>query len=185
MTSSAEIHSYVGGNHPRQDALDKVTGEAGYVHDMELPGMLWARIKTSPHARARIVKIDTSRARALPGVRAILTGEELDHLLGLYMADKRILARDVVRYQGDQVAAVAAESEAVAAEACSLIEVEYEPLPPVLDVEEAIKEGATLVHPELHTYQYMKGVFHPVAHSNVAHHQKIRKGDVALGFAEA
>ncbi len=184
-TTNPPHHQYVGGNHPRQDALDKVTGEAAYVHDMELPGMLWARLKTSPHARARIVSIDTAKARALPGVRAVLTGEELDYHLGLYMADKQILAREVVRYQGDQVAAVAAESEAVAAEACNLIEMEYEILPPVLDVEEAMEEGATLVHPDLHTYQYMKGVFHPVPHSNVAHHQKIRKGDVEQGFAQA
>ncbi len=185
MPSENHLHKYVGGNHPRQDALDKVTGEAQYVHDLALPGMLWARLKVSPYASARIVRIDTSRAQKLPGVRAVLTGEELDYHLGLYMADKRILARPVVRYQGDQVAAVAAETEELAAEACELIEVEYEPLAPVFDVEEAIKDGTPLVHPELHTYHYMKGVFNPIAHSNIAHHQKIRKGDIEKGFAEA
>jgi len=179
------VHRYVGGNHVRQDAFDKVTGEADYVHDLALPGMLHARIKISPHASARIVKVDVSQALALPGVRVVLTGEELDHQLGLYMADKRILARGVVRYQGEPVVAVAAESEAIAAEACELVQVEYEPLPAVLDVEAALAEGAALVHPDLHTYSHMKGVFFPVPHSNIAHHQKIRKGDVERGFVEA
>jgi len=178
-------HRYVGGNHPRPDAYDKVTGEAQYVHDMALPGMLHARIRTSPHASARIVSIDVSRAAALPGVYVVLTGAELDHQLGLYMADKRILARSVVRYQGDPVVAVAAQTEAIAAHACDLVQVEYEPLVPVLDPEAAISEGAPLVHPDLHTYSHMKGVFFPVPHSNIAHHQKIRKGDVERGFAES
>jgi CO/xanthine dehydrogenase Mo-binding subunit len=182
---SGAVHRYVGGEHPRQDARDKVTGEAVYVGDMALPGMLWARIKVSPHASARIVRVDTARARALPGVRAVLAGDALDQRLGLYMADKRILAREVVRYQGDPVAAVAADSEAIAARACELVEVEYEPTPPVLDVEEALRPGAPLVHPELASYHYMKGVFFPVAGSNIAHHQKIRRGDLARGFARA
>ena len=180
MTSK---HSYVGGNHPRPDAFDKVTGEAVYVPDMGLPGMLHARMRISPHAAARILRVDTERARALPGVRVVLTGDALDHQLGLYMADKRILARGVVRYQGEPVVAVAAETEAIAAEACDLVEVEYEPLPAVLDPEAALLEGAPLVHPDLHTYSHMKGVFFPVPHSNIAHHQKIRKGDVERGFA--
>jgi CO/xanthine dehydrogenase Mo-binding subunit len=101
------------------------------------------------------------------------------------MADKRVLARDQVRYQGEPVAAVAAESEELAAEACELVEVEYEPLPAVLDVEEAIRPGAPLVHPDLGSYRWMKGVFFPVPGSNIAHHQKIRKGDVEQGFAAA
>jgi len=101
------------------------------------------------------------------------------------MADKRVLARGFVRYQGDPVAAVAAETEEIAAEAVRLIEIEYQPLPAVLDVEEAVREGASLVHPDLGSYRYMKGVFHPKPGTNVAHHQKIRKGDVERGFAQA
>ena len=183
--SAGRSHTHVGGNHPRADALDKVTGEATYVPDMSFPGMLHARMVTSPHASARIARIRVEEARALPGVRAVLTGDRLDHQLGLYMADKRILAREVVRYQGEPVAAVAADSEAIAAEACDRIQVEYEPLPAVLDPEAALSEGAPLVHPDLHTYSHMKGVFFPVPHSNIAHHQKIRKGDVERGFARA
>lgn len=185
MSDTERKHIYVGGNHPRQDALDKVTGEAIYVHDMAQPGMLHARIKTAPHAAARILTINTARAEALPGVRVVLTGAELEHQLGLYMADKRILAREVVRYQGEAVAAVAAETEAVAAAACDLIEVEYEALPFIFDPEEALADDAPLVHPDLHTYSHMKGVFFPQANTNIAHHQKIVKGDVEQGFAAA
>jgi len=181
----SDKHQYVGGNGPRLDAIDKVTGAAMYVPDIIVPGMLYARMKVSPHAHARIVRIDTSRARALAGVRAVLVGSELDYTLGLYLRDRPILARDVVRYQGEPVAAVAAESEAVAVRACELIEVEYEPLPAVLDPEQAVADTSVLVHPQLHTYPYMKGVFSPQAHTNVAHHQNIIKGNLEQGFAEA
>jgi len=185
MSGSTPKHQYVGGNFPRPDAYDKVTGEAIYVDDMAMPGMLYGRFLTSPHASARIVSVDTSKAAALPGVRAILTGDELDYRLGLYMSDKRVLARGFVRYQGDHVAAVAADTEAIAAEACAQIDVQYEPLPAVLDPAEGLAEDAPLVHPELHTYSYMKGVFHPVPHSNIAHHQRIYRGDMEQGFADA
>ncbi len=181
----SDKHQYVGGNGPRLDALDKVTGAAMYVPDLVVPGMLHARMKVSPHAHARVVRVDTSKAEALKGVRAVLVGSELDYTLGLYMRDRPILAREVVRYQGEPVAAVAAESEDIALRACELIEVAYEPLPAVLDVEQAVAGGALLVHPELHTYQYMKGVFWPEPHTNVAHHQKIIKGDLQQGFAQA
>jgi CO/xanthine dehydrogenase Mo-binding subunit len=181
----SDKHQYVGGNSPRGDALDKVTGAALYAHEMSIAGMLHGRMKLSPHAHARIVRVDTTKAQALQGVRAVLVGSELDYRLGLYMIDKSILARDVARYQGEPVAAVAAETEEIALEACRLIEVQYEPLPAVFDPEVAIADGALLVHPELHTYRYMKGVFWPRAHSNVAHHQKIRKGDVDAAFAQA
>lgn len=181
----SDKHQYVGASTARGDALDKVTGAARYAHEMAVPGMLHARMKTSSHAHARIVRIDTSKAEAMPGVRAVLVGSELDYRLGLYMIDKCVLARDVVRYQGEPVAAVAAESEDLARQACDAIEVQYEPLPAVFDPEAALADGAQLVHPELHTYRYMKGVFFPRAHSNVAHHQKIRKGDVEAAFAQS
>ncbi len=95
---------YVGGATRRVDGFEKVTGSAVFVHDMVLPGMLYARIKTSPHASARIVRIDTSRAAAMPGVKAVLTGADLPQKVGLYMQDKDILARELVRYQGEPVA---------------------------------------------------------------------------------
>jgi xanthine dehydrogenase molybdopterin-binding subunit B len=108
MSVKEENLSYVGKSTPREDGVAKATGTARFVHDLSLPGMLHAATMKSPYARARILKIDTSEARALPGVRAVLTGNDLDFLLGLYMQDKPILARKQVRYQGEPVAAVAA-----------------------------------------------------------------------------
>jgi CO/xanthine dehydrogenase Mo-binding subunit len=177
--------TYVGRPVAREDAVDKVTGAAVYTHDMLLPGMLYAAVVTSPHASARILRIDTNEARRLPGVRAILTGDALCYQLGLYMQDKCILARGVVRYQGEPVVAVAAETLDIAREACRLIQVDYEDLPAVLDPREAMDDGAPLVHPDLHTYEHMRGVFFPKPHTNVAHHQKIRKGDFAEAFSSA
>src|SRR5512136_1238785 len=148
--------------------------------------MLCAAVLTSPHASARIVRIDAASALAVPGVRSILTGADLDVRLGLYMRDKRILARDVVRYQGEAVAAVAADTLDAAREACHLLRVEYEELPAVYDPRRALEAAAPLVHPDLGTYDHMRGVFFPKPGSNVAHHQKIRKGDAAaaLGASE-
>ncbi len=173
---------YVGKSVSRFDGIDKVTGAARYTHDLVVPGMLHAAVLTSPHASARIVHIDTATAVALPGVRAVLTGEGLSYRLGLYMQDKCILAREVVRYQGEPVVAVAADTLDVARAACRLIEVEYERLDPVLDPREAMDEGAPLVHPKLGDYEHMHGVFFPKAGTNVAHQQKIRKGTFDEAF---
>ena len=176
---------YVGKPVARDDAVDKVTGAARYTHDLAIPGMLHAAMVTSPHASARIVRIEPSAAEALPGVRAVLTGETLDYRVGLYMVDKRILARDVVRYQGEPVVAVAADTLDIAREACRLVEIDYEPLEPVLDPRDALQDGSPLVHPDLGSYEHMKGVFFPEAGTNVAHHQKVRKGDFDAAFAAA
>jgi CO/xanthine dehydrogenase Mo-binding subunit/aerobic-type carbon monoxide dehydrogenase small subunit (CoxS/CutS family) len=176
---------YVGGDTARVDALEKVAGSATYVHDMVLPGMLWARMKTSPQAAAKILSIDTSKAEAMPGVKAVLTGRDLPHKQGLYMRDKDILARDMVRYMGEPVAAVAADTEEIARAACEAIEVEYEAIDAVLSVQDAVADEANLVHPDLGTYSWMQGVFFPEPGTNVAHHQKIRKGQVEDGFAQA
>jgi CO/xanthine dehydrogenase Mo-binding subunit len=176
---------YIGKPVSRDDAIDKVTGAARYTHDLTFPGMLHGAVVASPHASARIVHIDVDAARAMPGVRAVLTGADLDYRLGLYMRDKRILARDIVRYQGESVVAVAAQTPDAAQEACRGIHVEYEPLPAVLDPLAALESGSPLVHPDLHTYDHMVGVFFPKRDSNVAHHQKIRKGDVDAAFAAA
>lgn len=176
---------YVGGSTKRVDGEEKVRGAATYVHDMVVPRMLHARMVTSPHPKARILSIDTEKARTMPGVRAVLTGEDLTYKVGLYMQDKRVLAQGLVRYQGEAVAAVAAETLDQAKEAAAAVVVEYEVLPNVLEVTEALAEDAPLVHEEMETYTYMKGVFHPRPGSNVAHHQKVRKGDMEAGFAAA
>ena len=174
----------VGKRDRRVDTLPKLTGEGLYVSDMSLPGMLWAKVKKSPHARAKIISIDTKKADALPGVRAVLTGEELDYKLGLYVVDKDILAKGEVRHYGEAVAAVAADSIEIAQEAVELIEVVYEVLPAVLNHMDALKPDAPLVHPRLGEYDFVP-VFSPQKGTNVPNLSKVRKGDVAKGFAES
>ena len=169
----------------RVDSLEKVTGRALYAADLRFPGLLQCKVKRSPHAKARIVRIETRKAAKLSGVRAILTGAELDYRLGLYVVDKRILARDVVRHFGEAVVAVAAETIEIAQQAVDLIEVEYEVLPAVLDPVEAFKKDAPLVHPDLGEYSYIEAVFSPKGGTNIANHTKLRKGDVDKGFKEA
>lgn len=182
--SPAELR-FVGKEAGRPDMTEKLTGEAGFVSDMILPGMLHAQVKKSPHARARIKRIDTAKAAALPGVRAIVTGDELNYHIGLYIVDKYILAKGEVRHYGEAVAAVAAETLEQARAAVEAIEVEYEPLTPVLHHMDALKPDAPLVHPELGTYSYMAAAFTPKPGTNVANHTKLRKGDVDKGFEES
>ncbi|MCG8478823.1 MAG: molybdopterin-dependent oxidoreductase, partial [Spirochaetales bacterium] len=184
-TIAAKDLARVGRHTRRIDAMEKVTGQATYVSDMTLPGMLYGRVKTSPHARARIVSIDTAAAAALPGVRAVVTGKDLDFKLGLYVVDKDILARNEVRHFGEAVAAVAADTLAIAQKAIDAIVVEYEELPPVLHPKEAVEEGAPLVHPDLGSYSYMEAAFTPKPGTNIANHTKLRKGDVEKGFEES
>ena len=139
-------YEYVGKGIARLDAAQKVTGEAMYVQDLKFPGMLYAKIKTSTHAHAKIKDIDISKAAKIPGVKAILTGKEAFQRRGLYMVDRPILAVDKVRYFGEAVVAVAAVDTDIAERAIELIEVFYEPLEVIQDVEEAIKPNSPLVH---------------------------------------
>lgn len=166
----------------RAEAVEKLTGQATYVSDMTLPGMLYAQVKKSPHARAKILKIDTSAAEALPGVRAVLLGSELDYRLGLYVVDKDILAKGEVRHYGEAVAAVAADTLEIAKKAVDLISVDYEVLAPVLSHVAALEKDAPLVHPDLGSYDYVKAVFTPIPGTNIANLTKLRKGDVEAGF---
>ena len=184
-TVNAESLRQVGRSPTRSDAPDKLTGAAIYVSDMTLPGMLYAQVKKSPHARARIKRIDISRAERLTGVRAVLTGHDLDYKMGLYVVDKDILAKNEVRHFGEAVAAVAADTLAIAHQAVELIEVEYEILPPVLNHMDALASDAPLVHPDLGSYDYVKAVFSPHPGTNIANLTVTRKGDVEKGFAEA
>ncbi len=176
---------YVGKDHARVDVDEKLTGEATYVSDMSLPGMLHAQVLKSPHARARIKSIDTSKAKALPGVRAVVTGAELDYRVGLYLVDKHILAKDVVRHYGEAVAAVAADDLQTALKAVKLIDVDYEVLPAVLHPVDALKEDAPVIHPDLGDYDFVEAAFTPVPGSNIANHMVVKKGDVDEGFEQA
>jgi CO/xanthine dehydrogenase Mo-binding subunit len=180
-----ETLKYVGRSRDRSEVTEKLTGQAVYTSDLSFPGMLHAQIKQSPHARARICGIDTSRAERLPGVRAVLTGAELDYRLGLYIVDKHILARGEVRHFGEAVAAVAADTLAIARRAVDLIEVEYAVLPAVLNHMDALKEGAPLVHPDLGRYDHVAAAFTPTPGTNIANLTRLRKGDVEQGFAES
>lgn len=137
---------YVGQDLPRPDAPDKVAGKALYIHDLTRPGMLYGKIKFSDQAHARIKSINTEAAERLPGVACVITGENTPHVSVGFMRDNSALKRGKVRQYRDEVAAVAATSAEIAAEAVALIEVEYEPLPAVFDPHEAMKEGAPLVH---------------------------------------
>ena len=184
-TVNSETLRQVGRSPVRSDAPDKLTGAAIYVSDMTLPGMLYAQVKKSPHARARIKRIDTSHAERLTGVRAVLTGHDLDYKMGLYVVDKDILAKNEVRHFGEAVAAVAADTLAIAHQAVELIEVDYEVLRPVLNHMDALAPDAPLVHPDLGSYDYVKAVFSPHPGTNIANLTVTRKGDVEKGFAEA
>ena len=179
------MNNYIGKSVTRHDAVEKVTGAAVFAGDIKPAGLIYARMKTSPYAHARILGVDTSKAEALPGVRAIITGAEAHHKVGIYMQDRSVVAQEKVRYYGEVVAAVAADTEEIAAEAVKLIDVSYEPLPPVNDVTEAIKPGSPLVHEGLGDYKWTEGVFFPQAGTNIASLIKVRKGDAEVGFASA
>ncbi len=130
--------------HPRLEAADKVTGRARYSYDIRLPNQLYGRILRSPHPHARIRRVDTSRAEQMPGVHAVLSSANAPEVE--WYAEKSRLFDTTVRFVGDEVAAVAAESEEIAEDALRLIEVVYEPLPFVLEMERAIQPGAPLIH---------------------------------------
>jgi CO/xanthine dehydrogenase Mo-binding subunit len=143
-----ETLSSVGKRIPKRDAIDKVTGRATYIQDLKVPGMLYGKILRSKYPHARIVRIDTSRARKLLGVRAVITAEEVPQIRYGFMKDQPVLKSGKVRSYRDEVAAVAAIDPETAEEALDLITVEYEALPGVFDPVEAMKEDAPLVHEE-------------------------------------
>jgi len=172
----ANGHAAVGRRKPKIDATDLATGRACFTDDMSRPGMLVGKILASPHAHARIRGIDISRAEALDGVKAVITGADVPETrYGVSPAryDEHVLAKDRVRYVGDEVAAVAAVDEDTCRRALELIEVDYEVLPAVFDPFEAMQEGA----PRLHD--------HPRFENNINTRVKWHFGDVEAGFAEA
>lgn len=174
----------VGKNHLRLDGKDKVTGKQIYVNDINSNDMLHAVVKTSPHAHAKIMSIEAELAKSSPGVRAVVTGEDLPYVVGLYLGDKYPLARDKVRHFGEAVVAVIADSEAEALEALDLIQIKYEQLKPILKLEDAINNNDLLVHEELGTYKHISAI-HPEAGTNIANRTKIRKGNIESGFEES
>jgi CO/xanthine dehydrogenase Mo-binding subunit len=180
-------NKWIGQRTIRPDGMDKVTGRAQFAADTSMPGMIWGKMLRSPHAHARIRSIDTSKAAKLPGVKAFVTsGDIIDFpiekgavMLGIqdmrWMC-RNVLARDKALFPGHPVAAVAATTEEIAAEACRLIEVDYEVLPWSIEIDDAIKPDA----PILHEFNKWEGKL-----SNIMGRIENKKGDVAEGFKQA
>jgi CO/xanthine dehydrogenase Mo-binding subunit len=180
----------------RHDGLDKVTGRAQYGADFQAAGLLHGRILRSPHAHAKIRKIDASAALKLPGVEAVATAADFpdpgtrianlgEGAIVLRHLSSNCLAHDKVMYHGHAVAAVAATSAHVAEEALALIKVEYEPLPPVTDVVKAMQPGAPILHPDLVTEDGANTNGAAKKPTNIAKHVQFKLGDAAKGFAQA
>ena len=181
-------YKVVGTRPIRHDGTDKVTGRAKYGGDFEAVGALHGKVLRSPHAHARIKSIDASKALEYPGVRAVITGQDMpvaqmqDPSRAARFASDNVMAREKVLYKGHPVAAVAAVSPHVAETALHLIDVQYEVLPPVMDVRDAMKDNAPLLHDELTLTELGERTD---KHSNVANHFRYEQGDVEKGFAEA
>ena len=200
MVLSTQEYNIVGTRPTRHDALDKVTGSAKYGDDVHMPGLLYGKILRSPHAHAWIKSIDVSRALALPGVKSAVTSKDLPQASGmvadlegafvnLRFRSNNCLAGEKVLYKGHAVAAVAATTPEKAEEALSLINVDYEVLPPVLTASEAMKEDAPILHEKLmtvNTHKILAGGYSDDAKgSNIASNFEFRLGDIDKGFKEA
>lgn len=177
---------------PRVDGVEKVTGKAIYTGDIELPGIAFAKILRSPLPHARLVNVDARKAERFPGVLAALTRDDLTGLNYRYGAtykDQCIVAVEKVRYVGDPVAAVLAVDEATAEQALALIDVEYEELPAVLNIEEAIASGAPLVHESEFAKTELRGSSYGIPErfrgTNICYHFGYARGDVPAGFRES
>jgi len=174
----------VGRPTPRVEGQLKVTGKAVYSADVELPGTLWGKCLRSPISYGRIKSIDTGKARQVPGVKAVITGEDVRGLrIGRCIYDTPAVADGVVRFIGEKVAAVAAETEEAAEQALDLIEVDYEEMEPLLDPLEAIKPDAPVLHPDLLFYKGLPVLVEKLG--NVFAYLKWGKGDIEAGFREA
>ncbi|MBN9564318.1 MAG: xanthine dehydrogenase family protein molybdopterin-binding subunit [Alphaproteobacteria bacterium] len=177
----------------RPDGVDKVTGRATFGADMVMPGMIWGKVKRSPHAHARIVSIDTSKASKLPGVKAVITAEDFPNIaseeafvgegpMNFRDLSRNCMARGKALYEGHAVAAVAATTESICDAALELIEVTYEVLPFVIDVEDAMKPDAPLLHDDMYTQGVQPKPSNP---SNVAKRVHFGLGDIEAGFRDA
>ncbi len=186
MTEKTSDNKWIGKRTIRPDGQDKVTGRAAYSADTNMPGMLWGRVLRSPHAHARVKSINTKKAEALAGVKAVMTSKDfvqfpIDKAVPLGIQDMRwmarnIMATDKVLFAGHPVAAVAASTQTIAAEAIKLIEVEYEVLPFSIDIDDAMKPGAAILH------DHIKYDGKP---SNIAGTLEHKLGDPEAGFKDA
>jgi len=188
----SHVYKVAGTRAHRVDSIEKVTGKAAYTSDVQLPGMAYAKILRSPVAHARITKVDASKAKELPGVIATLTRDDIQQFNFKYGAtykDQSIVAVDKVRYVGDPVAAVLAEDPAIAEAALELIEVEYDELPKVTNIEEATESGAALVHEAGVARAELRGSTYGAPErfngTNICYYLTFGREDVEKGFAKA
>ena len=177
-------YTNIGRSIPRLDAQEKVTGAAIYTADIDLPETLWGAALRSPLPHARIVNIDASRALAVPGVHAVLTGEDVRGIrYGRRLYDVPILAEDKVRFIGERVAAVAAVDRDAAEEALLLIDVEYEELPAVFEPLDALGDDAPILHPDVNSYVGLPALLDSPSNAFVS--ETWGRGDIELGFGQA
>jgi CO/xanthine dehydrogenase Mo-binding subunit len=176
MDASAAVMNY-----PRRDARDKLGGRTRYTVDRTAPRMLHAAVLRSEVASARIVALDVSAAEAMPGVRAVITAKDAPGMHGIGVADHPLFASDRIRYHGEPLAAVAADTPEIAQAALRAIRVETAPLPAVVTMEEALRPGAPLVHPDWKTYEIL---FEGASRGgNVAWEATVVRGDADAAFA--
>jgi CO/xanthine dehydrogenase Mo-binding subunit len=183
-------YKYIGKSERNVNGIEKVTGAAKYCSDIEMARMLYGKVKRSPYPHAKILSIDISKAKQLPGVKTVIVGDEktCPNRFGAGVADEYVLAREKVLFVGDAVAAVAAETEEIAQKAVDLIEVEYEELSPVFDGDEAFSRNPPAVlHEGLKSYKTIRSVppRYDENRPNVFNYFRIRRKDVEQGFKEA
>src|SRR6202167_740035 len=193
VTDSVKRYKWVGTRPIRPDGVPKVTGRAMYGADLALPGTLYGKVVRSPHAHARIKSINTEKAKALPGVKAVITGADFpDHkfeyigpervAVNFWHVTRNVMAREKTYYEGHAVAAIAATTKEIAEEAEALLEIDYEVLPHVIDVDEAMAPDAPLLFEDMIT----RGIEPtPTKPSNISKRLDFAMGDVEAGFKEA
>jgi len=186
------VSTVIGKNIARVDGQEKVTGKALYTGDLKMPGMVHGKVLRCPYAHARIRRIDTRKAESLPGVLGVLTRDNLKLVtpyIGAMIKDQPVIALEKGRYAGDVVAAVAALDDGVAEEALNAIEVDYEELPAVMSVDDALRPDAPLVHEKIQRSRppaYGRGASYIVhEQSNICHHFQYERGDVNEGFRQS
>lgn len=184
QSSPRPMDEYIGKSYPRVDGYEKVTGQAKFVDDMNLGRVLHARVVRSTQAHARIIRLDIQNVRQLPGVRAVITGDHCPKRIGHALADQYPLARDKVRYWGEPVAVIVADSLNIADAATELVNIEYDPLPVVLHPRQAVHPDAPLIHEELPNY-YHDPLIHSIEGTNIAHHYRLIRGNVEKAYSEA